>query len=946
MSIRGRCVLIADFTLCLVALQASPSWAQRQTGAIVGSVLDSSGGRLPGVTVTLTGTGILGDQQFTTTETGEFHFPAVPPGTYDLQASLQGFNTVKRAGLLVSVGMVVRVEMLMDLASVQESVTVTGESPVVDVVSTRVGTNFAEQIINEIPFQRDIYDIFKAVPGMISDHTDYRATGSINGTGTRGTVYNLDGVNQTDPAAAYVGTRHYNLDSFEEVEFLTGAMPAEVGTATGGFVNIVTKSGGNQFKGGVSYYYANDSLSYGLSQSALDAGIRPGSEGISLVSDLTLQLGGPIKHDRAWFYGTYRRYENDLKRISFRFEPVDVLEDNDDYFGKLTLQPVKAHKLMVSVKAIKQTQPQFTFIISPQRHPLANWYQTSSGPSISTQWQWVLSQSTYLETRVGANLKKWDFEIQPESTNPSTFNFATNEWTEAINDGQKHQRDRYQWTTSLSHFKDKFLGGSHDIKVGFDYAYMFHAFDRRILGGYIRNFTGNQSTFVDFANSEPPYLEEDRQLFDYGWFAQDMWRLGNRLTLNLGLRFDISKVVYPAQRFEASGLFPELQTLVPRVYGPQDIPRTTLADWKDLSPRLGFTLDVMGNGKTALKGSFARYNEQLYTYNFNWPYTLMRSRHAWNDLNRDALVQSGEFGPAISTEGVSSRLYLDSQRPNWLEFIIGIEHELMPSLNLGARFIYKTNKDIYDNVDVGTADHWFPVTIYDGGPDGVAGNADDVGPITAYDLDPAFLGKNSFAGLNPEGAVRRYKGLEFTGTKRMSQNWQLFTSLVISRAEGNIGNGYINTQNAPAFDNPNARINEFGILDLDSTYQFKIGGTYLLPYGISAGAFFTHLSGYPYTRQLRVNSDVTGRRLNVGTLTINAEPLGSRRLPGENALNLSIEKEFQVAKGHRVSLRLDGFNVLNDNTVIGVFNLSGRTFNSITRIVAPGYWRFGLRYAF
>jgi len=941
-----RALFVAGGTLCLWALTVGPAWTQRQTGSVIGMVVDSSGGRLPGASVLLYGTGVLGRQEFTTTETGEFRFPSVPPGAYTMEVSLSGFNSFKREALLVSVGMVARIEVVLEIASMQETVTVTGESPVVDVVSTRVGTNFGEEVINSVPLQRDVYDLFKAVPGMISDHTDYRASGSINGTGTRGMVYNLDGVDQTDPAAAYVGTRHYNLDSFEEVEVITGAMPAEVGTATGGFINIVTKSGGNELSGGASYYYASDALSYGLSDEALDAGIRPGSEGISLLSDLTVQLGGPIKRDEIWFYGTYRRFDNDVKRISFRFEPVDVVEDNDDYFGKLTWQAAKEHRLTFSVKHIEQAQPQFSFIISPQRHPLANWYQISSGPSISTDYQWMLSQSTYLQTRVGVNLKKWDFEIQPESTNPSTFNFATNEWTEAILDGQRHERDRYQWTTSISHFKDDFLGGSHDFKFGFNYNYSFHAFDRRILGGYVRYFTGDQSTFVDFANSEPPYFEEDRNLFDYGFFAQDLWTVSDRLTLTLGLRVDHANVVYPAQQFDASGVFPELQALVPQVFGPQNIPETTLASWTDLSPRLGFSLDLTGDGKTALKGSFARYNEQLYTYNFEWPYSLRRSRHRWADLNGNQLVESGEFGPAISTEGVSAPQYPDTERPHWLEALVDFERELVPNLNFGARFIYKVNNDIYDNVDVGTEGHWFPISIYDAGPDGVRGNGDDVGAVTAYDLEREYLGKNQFVGLNPEGAVRRYKAVEFTGTKRFSQNWQLFSSFVISQAEGNIGNGYIQTQNSPAFNNPNSRINEYGILDLDSTYQFKIGGNYTFPYEISVGGFFTHLTGYPYTRQLRVSTDIDGRPLNVGNITIYAEPLGSRRLSDENLLNISVEKGFTLGGGHRLSLRLDGFNIFNENTVIGQFDLSGNRFDSITRIIPPGYWRIGARYSF
>jgi hypothetical protein len=930
--------------LCALVVAPRATSAQALTGSIAGTVADASGGRLPGVTVTLAGPSLIGTQTFVSTAEGEFRFPAVPPGTYTATFALDGFRPVDRTGVTVSVGGTSRVNVTMEVATLQESVVVSGAAPSVDVDTTRIGTNYSAQTLQSVPLERDFYDVLKATAGVTNDNLSYRATSSINGAGVRNTGYALDGVNLTDTAASYAGVRHLNFDTFEEVEVITGGMPAEVGSVAGGFVNIVTKSGGDEFRGGGSYYFANESMQSGLRKSAIAQGIRPGSIGISTLSDATVEFGGPVRRQKIWFYGSYRRFDNDVVGIGYRFERLDLPEDNDILFGKLTMQPHQKHKVTLTGSYINRHQPQFSYIVSPFRDERGGWFLKDQGPAASAQWQWIANQATYVETRFGAMIKQAWFDIRPDSVEPSTFDLGTNESTAAMERGQHDWRDRFQANVSVSHFKQNLFGGTHDLKAGVDLSYFMHIQTDRSLFGYQRQFTNGVPTFVRFANGYPHAVARTRNIYDAGFFAQDRFSVG-RLTLNLGFRFDMASVVFPQQSFGATGVFPELQAIP--IYAPVDIPRMTLADWTDFSPRLGFTFDLTGDGKTPLKGSYSRYNDQVFTYLFQGPMAWRQSLHRWTDTNNNRLVEADEFGPVISTSGTGGDVDPNSKRPYWTEYIVGIERELMANFSVGTRVIYKVNKDIFDDIDVGTVGGWTPITIFDAGPDGIARTADDVGNIQAYDIRPEFLGKNSFLGLNPPDAVRRYKAAEFNGNKRFSNNWQWFGSFVVSRSEGNISNDYGGTAGATTFfNNPNARINEFGPLGLDSTYQFKTGGTYLFPAGIEVGALYVHSTGYPYTRQIRVSTDAAGNRLNAGTITINAEPLGSRRLPSQDNVNMNVSKIFRFAGSRDLKVGLDVFNLTNQNTPLSVATLSASTFERVTTILPPRYIRIGARYRF
>jgi len=306
--------------LLVIGLTSILSAQGALTGALTGKVVDNEGNALPGVTVTVEGPALLGKVAYVTTEAGTFRFPALPPGSgYQLTLELPGFNTIVRKGLIVSVGKATAVTVTMAMATLEEEITVVGESPTVDVKSSKTSVNFSKSFIYNIPMARDLYDVLNSIPGSVSEDVTYRRTSYISGGTVRGNQYALDGVNINDPVVMYPMT-NINIDVYEEVEFGLGGHPAEVGIADGGFINIVTRSGGNEFHGAATAEYYNEDMQKSLlSEEDLTAVGLTKPAGWNKWQDFSLSVGGPIIKDRVWFFtnGRFFKWARDFNHIKW-----------------------------------------------------------------------------------------------------------------------------------------------------------------------------------------------------------------------------------------------------------------------------------------------------------------------------------------------------------------------------------------------------------------------------------------------------------------------------------------------------------------------------------------------------------------------------------------------------------------------------------------------------
>src|SRR5215470_11289237 len=372
------------FTLVLAVclLLVAPIVVAQTTGTIEGTVTDQSGGALPGVTVEITSPNLQGTRVATTGNDGRFRFVSVPPGAYKVTANLSGMGTVSKTGN-VTLDSTLTVNMQMTV-SAKEAITVTGEAPLVDTASTTTGTNYQAKVIDKLPVQRNYASIVLSQPGVQTDtgETQGRSMAiSIYGSTSSENMFLIDGVNTTNVIKGFQG-KDINNEFIQEVEVKTGGYQAEYGRNTGGVVNVITKSGGNEFHGGVFGYYNDTGMRADVKipqttdfsetgdVSQVPAGGGPNSFFSKDVrQEVGADLGGFVIKDKIWFFGAYDRV-----KINQNVQPVAGPRSGEDfqvsyfqnkYSGKMTLNPLQGTSIVGTVFSDSQTQEGVLFPTVP-----------------------------------------------------------------------------------------------------------------------------------------------------------------------------------------------------------------------------------------------------------------------------------------------------------------------------------------------------------------------------------------------------------------------------------------------------------------------------------------------------------------------------------------------------------------------------------------------------
>src|SRR5687767_1635053 len=388
---------------------AAPAYAQgggaSSTGTIQGRVADAQGAVLPGVTVTATSPSALGVQTTVSSETGNYRFPAIPPGTYTVTYELTGFNTVKREGIQIGLGFTANVNVELALATLQETVTVTGESPIIDTTATRTVQNFKLEQLQTLPNGRDMWSLLAVTPGVQMTRID--VGGNRAGTQTPYTAYGyegqvrvlIEGINTTEGTGA--AGFYFDYSSVEEVFLGTLGQSAEMPNP-GVQSQFITKSGGNQFTG--EYYldwYNNSLQASNIPDEVIARGIRRGGNEIDRYYDTAINAGGPIKQDKLWWFGTYRTQFNAVAQPQFDFDQTfDTKLWNPVVKG--TYQLNQNHKVIGYYQWGTKEQPNrlpfATFVYEDAGATLA---QKSSSWVYKAEWNGTLSEKLYVEARYG-----------------------------------------------------------------------------------------------------------------------------------------------------------------------------------------------------------------------------------------------------------------------------------------------------------------------------------------------------------------------------------------------------------------------------------------------------------------------------------------------------------------------------------------------------------------
>lgn len=892
--------LTAVVLLCL--FDAAIAHAEVQTGTILVRTVDQQSGAMPCVTVTISSPSIIAGQTEGVTDAGGVYtFRTLLPGTYSVRADLTGFQTLVLEDIVVSVGQTTPLDIVMKVAAIEETVTVSGQSPVIDTTSANVNVTITQQLLQGTPGGRDIWSLMEyKVPGLVTNRPDVggaagglQANFSARGTPASQNVHFLNGVNITSPSAPGATNLYYDYDAFDEIQISTGAHDISVPSA-GVFLNMVNRTGTDRYSGRAAFFWQGDATQASNVDDELSRlGLRSDAGAVDYVSDGSVQLGGPVVRNKLRFFGSFRDWRVHVNVPGF---PEVEQTHITTLHGNTSWQVSPSHRASgyVTRQYYKKPNRNASALLTPE----STYNEENTFGLYQGLWNSVLSDRAYVDGRVSFN--DLAFDLHQKGTQQSLRDLSTGILERSALNQSLNIRRRLQLNATFNYYIQQALGGRHDLRFGIDHSH---------------SPASTQVTRIDDVNltyrSQPVPTGSTAQIFNSPVhtrqtvdvttvFFQDSYVVRN-LTVTGGVRFERLEAYLPEQESPASRWFPTAQR---RFDAVRDV-----LNWKDAAPRVSFVYDLRGNGKTALKAAVGRY---LYTVATGEPNSVnpnftSSETYTWTDPNRDLVFQPDELGPLLSRAGGSITVF-DSglNRPSTNELSASVDHELFSGLKLTGAFTYRTERDRYAPQDVGVPfSAYQPLAVRDIGRDGLPGTADDV-DFTVFNQDPATRGQNRFVIANSAALNQTYRGLEITAAKRFSNRWQMLAGYTASRT-------IVNAENVRS---PNDLINSRGPALFDRTHMFKLTGSYLFPYDVSVSGNFRTQTGLPVTR-------VATYALTQGNVTVNVEPLGSERLNRMTTVDLRVSKVFRAGPGD-LELMLDAYNLGNLNTAYEVRTLTGR----------------------
>jgi hypothetical protein len=964
-----------------------PAVAQAQA-SITGVVRDTSGGILPGVTVEVTSPALIEKVRSNVTDgTGQYRFENLRPGPYVMTFTLPGFATVRREGIELTGTFTATVNVELRVGALEETITVTGESPIVDVQSTTRQTVLDQEILDAIPASRSAYLLSSTLPGVTKTIED---VGGITGDGAARGGQRARGNGDTRVVAGGLGLHSAtgqtsgivtatNIAVYQELAVDTGGISAE--NAEGGvIINLIPRDGGNTFKGQLFSNFANSTMqSSNFTQELRDKGLSTPNS-VNKLWEVNPGFGGPIQRDRVWFYWSARHagafenvpiffnknagdptkwtYEPDTTRPAANKNTI-----KDFSSVRLTWQATAKNKLAGTYDRtdICDCPRSVTATIAPEA--AAQTYQHAKRTAFGGEWTAPLTSRILLEAAFGSVSIYWPrprtnpylppgtvgmISAQEQSTGlnyrASTANFETRD-------------NRFSWRVALSH-----VTGSNAFKAGFSFG--AGKLDRL-------EYTIDAPLVFRFNNGVPNQITQHaRDMLlrthldaDHGLFVQDRWTMG-RLTLSGGLRADIMYISYPEMRVGPTQFAPARNIVLPKTMG---------LHWKDISPRTGLAYDVFGDGKTALRASLNRYVAAMaigsggltsLTTDVAPAARLVTSTtRSWTDANGNFVPDcdllntgaNGECGAMSDPNfgGTRSRVTFDPDvlagwnlRPNNWQFEVGVQRELLPRISMNASYwrSWFGNFILTDNRAIGPAD-FDPFSIAAPVDPRLPGGGGYV-VSGLYDLKPAKFGvpaDNFLTAADKYGKQTEvWNGFDLTVDARPKPGMFVSGGTSTQRQATN------NCEVAANLDNPSPLFCDVSGSFLTSV---KFVASYTVPrIGIQVSGNVQNLPGpnitASYVATLAEVQPSLGRPLSGGARNITVSLVEPRAMYGERStrIDLRFGRVFHFGR-MRATPSVDLYNALNANRVLSQSNTYA-TWQRPQQVMPPRFAKVGLQLDF
>jgi hypothetical protein len=936
--------------LMLIAALAVPAFAQEQRGSVEGFVKDASGAVLPGATVEASSPASV-THTATADGAGAFRFPSLPPGTYRLTATLQGFQSKSVDEVHVYLGQIKKVDFALPVSGVTETVTVTAESPMIDVRQSSRATSIRAEQVELLPKGRDFTTLVTQAPGANQENKSGGL--SIDGASASENRYIIDGIETTNLQNGTSG-KNVIVDFIEEVQVKSSGYTAEFGGATGGVINAVTKSGTNDLHGSALYSFEGSSLE-GARRPTLRTGLSNSSvaEYVDYPKDDRTRhepgfaLGGPIAKNRMWFFGAYQpalttndrsvtttTAANPAAASAATTQKVQV-----QYItGNVTSQLSDSTRLRIAynnsysktdglLPALNGLDPAGTNYTKIQEFP---------NYSVSGNLDWVASSKLLFGIRGGYYMSdQHDSNVteQPQyrwtTTNnigfldvPASLQRSTGFLSIPTNlKVTKDQQTRLYFQADSTVYAT--MGGTHQFKFGVQADQV----GNNVLNGESRQrvsifwnqaLSGNRGTYGYYSvrsNAVAPrqglITEGDISTTNIGLFAQDAWTINNKLTINLGVRTERERV--------------------PTYTTGADIPEFGIefGFGAKLAPRVGFAYDIKGDGSWKAFGSWGifydifklelprgsfggdKWLEYYYTLdNYNWN-TLVDATNCPPACS-GTLFRTTDFRhPSFGADSIEPDLKPMKQQ----EMTFGLDHQLNDVMSLQLHYVHKQVDRAIE--DTGALD----------------ANSNEI-----YIIANPGEGLTSLAFTNPNvplpKPVRDYDSVELAYEKRMRNNWYLRTSYLWSRLYGNYSglsqsdeNGRTSPNVGRLWDYPLMMFQDggtaaLGPLATDRPHQFKAQFIYQFDFGTSFGANQYIASGLPVSREIGI---YPGNNLPVNYLGRGSDG----RTPMYSQTDIFVQHSFTMG-GRSLQLSFNVLNLLNQDTAVSRFSTYQQGNNSVT----------------
>lgn len=894
------------FVVVVFLLLSSFAYAQKDFGAIEGTIADMDGRPIPGVMVTASSPSLIGGSRTAyTNSSGFYRFPAIASGIYEVKAELAGFQTMIRKQISLSILSTLTVDFTLQLSHVAEVVEVRGDRPpLIDTTTTAVTSTVPQEIVSNLPRRQDIQSLLALTPGVKDDLSAY-------GSDPQENSYWIDGVNMTSPSVVSIGginenhsksagtlTLQYDQNWIDQLQVTGIGAPAEYGGFTGVVGNFVTKSGGNQFHGLYETLFQNQHM---VSTNIPDSeGRLLNPDGLQKVPfhsyDISTQLGGPILRDKLWFFVGYQYPHHETPAFPrgwwVSLSPTDqslVTETAPKMLNKLTYKWNEDNTLQGFVE-FNRASHQWTYF----PHQEVNTLQRDSQYSWNATWISLLNSNTTLESSFAG----FHDDYKYIEDNPDLPGHATN-WNPffklgylSVNncchgEGNIH---RLQSNVTLSHHAENFLHGNHDFRFGVQIE-RADTFNEYMYNGGMFYYDSDEGP--DGRNVWPGYRYKVTSNV-INAFAQDEWKITDRFTASAGFRWDHNR------QGDESGIWQSND---------------------QVAPRIGFIWNLDQNNQTVIKAHYGHYFEGLLYAGG------VGDGYPW-DVRHDVYYQGKWYlGRPYSYRNVNIPHGL--KQPLVRQFDIGIDRVLPGAVPIGAHYIHRQWAHMIQSIN---QSGFTPISFINP----ISGQT-----ITYYDANFNPGGEIEEVLANENGSFRHYDAIEVYGNKQFSNRFSLMGSLVYyayhasnNKVIGSSQAGMLNFQ--PPFDPPP-----------DNHLSIKLAGTYAAPFGFNATWFYRRESGKGWVAFI----SPLGPSGGFGN-TMPGESCCRGYLDPTNLVDMRFEKEFPIYRDQELRFTIDVFNLFNAGTATAIdqfWGYAGYRNPNLGKPVAfvdPRQYRLGVRYTF